>query len=331
MTTGRGQYYKRLAKGTLPLAGLKALEDFARDRVSLQPIDRQLLSTGPSHKALPSQLTHLSLHLARGSRSWNGLVVGFPGNRDDLSTNHVGTPFLRMVLYPILALHGMASEHYGVDLPCLYLLGDRFSDVFLRKFRFLAQAVDHVLILTRDIVPLDSAVPAASIADKNRESYVQNILCERMAQGGLSLPTRMGSVTLSFLATELPTCEGTRNPERLDILAVNRNDGALVAFELKGPKASQLEIENLFFQGLEHRDWLEQNKMAIKFIVEGPRGRRINTRKRVMLVLGLCADHIPPLFLEFRRRATAKDPYLDIRFVRLVVEPSGLVCVGDVR
>jgi hypothetical protein len=54
---------------------------------------------------------------------------------------------------------------------------------------------------------------------------------------------------------------------------------------MKGPEAKRVEIENLFLQGLEHRNWLEYNKMAVKLMFDGVRGPRINTRKRVRLLL----------------------------------------------
>jgi hypothetical protein len=288
-----------------------------QESLSLEELDRSVLGANSDGEILPAQLTRLSLHVARAGRSWSGIVVGFPGTKSDLATTHVGTPFLRVILYPILALRRRAMDHYGADLPCIYLIGDRFSDVFLRKFRFLAQTVPHAIVLTKDIVNLNNTVRLGKDGDRSRESYVQNSLCDTMRRHSLTVPDSAGDVRLTYLAREVPTCEGTQEPERLDILAVDKNDGTLVAVELKGPKANKTELDNLFFQGLEHRDWLEANKMAIKLLVEGPRGRSINTRKRVKLILGFFGDQLPSLFPELRARAHTKDPHLRILFARL--------------
>mgnify|MGYP001417889016 CR=1 FL=1 len=86
-----------------------------------------------------------------------------------------------------------------------------------------------------------------------------------------------------------------------------------------------LEVENLFLQGLEHRNWLEDNKMALKFLLEGPKGRGINTRKRVGLALGLYDKDVPPLFRELRDRAVRNDRLLTIDFVRLRNRVGGKV------
>lgn len=58
--------------------------------------------------------------------------------------------------------------------------------------------------------------------------------------------------------------------------------------------------------------------MAVKLLFDrGPRGRRINTKKRVRLLLGFYGKHIPHLFKEFRFEAIRRDPYLEIDFVQL--------------
>ena len=103
-------------------------------------------------------------------------------------------------------------------------------------------------------------------------------------------------------------------PERLDVLGVDNEDRSLVAFEIKGPDCGQVELENLFLQGLAHRRWLERNKMAVELMFDGPRGRRINARKRVRLLLGFFQEEVPALFWEMREEAM-RDPYLRIDFV----------------
>ncbi len=94
----------------------------------------------------------------------------------------------------------------------------------------------------------------------------------------------------------------------------------MLHLKLKGPEASRLESENLFLQGMEHRNWLEKNKMAVKLLFDnGPRGRRINTKKRVRLVLGLFSDHIPQLFIKLKEQACKEDKYLYVDIVNLRV------------
>jgi hypothetical protein len=63
--------------------------------------------------------------------------------------------------------------------------------------------------------------------------------------------------------------------------------------------------------------------MGVKFVVEGPRGRHINTRKRVRLILGFFDDDVPDLFWEMRDEAMQRDSYLEIDFVHLA-QPGGL-------
>src|SRR3989338_441807 len=53
---------------------------------------------------ISGDLARLSLYIIKGNKSWQGLAVGFPGNTEDLTTTNVGTPFLRLLLYPIQEL-----------------------------------------------------------------------------------------------------------------------------------------------------------------------------------------------------------------------------------
>jgi len=80
-------------------------------------------------------------------------------------------------------------------------------------------------------------------------------------------------------------------------------------------------------QYLEHRNWLEKNKMAVKFIIDGPKGKRINTKKRVRLILGFFGGHVPALFYELRREAQRKDRYLRIDFVKFDRDPRGKLTI----
>ena len=47
-----------------------------------------------------------------------------------------------------------------------------------------------------------------------------------------------------------------------------------------------------------------------------PTGKRINTLKRVRLILGFFKDEVPELFWELRRQALRHDRYIRIDFVR---------------
>lgn len=154
---------------------------------------------------------------------------------------------------------------------------------------------------------------------ENRESWTQMKLCEKMNTAeGLTIRTEGKASTIKFLSSEVPCSEGTENPERLDILGYEDSDHALIAFELKRMNASRVELENLFLQGMEHSNWLEKNKYAIKLLFDdGPRGKRINERKRVRLLLGFYGAKISHLFEELRKEAVRRDPYLEIRFIRL--------------
>jgi hypothetical protein len=65
-------------------------------------------------------------------------------------------------------------------------------------------------------------------------------------------------------------------------------------------------------------NWIEKNKMALKLLFDGdPRGKRINTRKRVRLLLGFYGDKVPHIFTELRNESKRRDAYAEIDFVRL--------------
>jgi len=148
---------------------------------------------------------------------------------------------------------------------------------------------------------------------------------------GLNLPVSGDkSIRAKFISYEIPTVAGNINPERLDVMGYDKEENSLIVFELKGPKAGTIELENLFLQGMEHRNWLEENKMAVRFGFDGPNGRNINTRKRVKLVLGFCGDTVPPLFHDLKAQALRRDKHLLIEFCRLIPpnNDGGRVKVG---
>lgn len=289
-------------------------------------------SKGMSLEKLPAEILKkagyrpkLELRVCRGNSNWEGLVVGFPGTKKDLSTQNIGTPYLRKILYPILALQRELRPHYSRPMRCLYLIADRFNDVFLRKFSFLGSLVPHVIVLIEDLRKwADRKEGHAPKSTKGiiDENYLQKNLCDRMkSNAGLRLSAgsdKDKSIRVGLLSYEVPTVLSALKTERLDILGNDLDDHSLVAIEIKGPDANRPELENLFFQGLEHRNWLEENKMAVKFAMDGPTGNRINTRKRVKLVLGLSGVPIPELFPQLRSEAVKRDRHLQIKFCRLI-------------
>lgn len=313
-------YAQALKEGSLNKTAINNISDFMISRgMSIEKSSAVILE----QKKITRYRPKLELYICRGSRSWEGFVVGFPGTKEDLLTKNVGTPYLRKILYPILVLHRRIRMEYSGAMPCLYLIGAHFNDVFLRKFIFLRSLVPHVIILTEDLrkcaVSKKSHVSAFSYGRIN-ENYFQKSLCKQMSsEERLKLPSSTGKdIQVGLISYEVPTVAGTERPERLDILGYDIDDHSLVAFEIKGPDAGRVELENLFFQGLEHRDWLEENKMAVKFAFDGQTGNRINTKKRVKLILGFCGEEIPELFLDLRKEAQKRDRYLQIEFCRLM-------------
>ena len=318
----KGGYAADLKNGLLDERALDSLENLLKKHLTLEDVSPELLGKWKGRAAIPIDLRRLRLHVARYRKdSWEGLVVGFPG---ELTTEYVTTPFLRKLLYSILELHRRLQESTGDRQPCIYILGRRFPDVFHRKFALLDEVTPHTIVLTADIVPKLTPKFAPPSRYVGNEYDVQGLLNQQLRMpAGLRVPTACGeSLNLAYVAHEVACWEGTKEPERLDILCRNIDDKSLVAFELKGPNPQRTELENLFLQGIEHRNWLEANKMALKFTFDGPLGTQINTRKRTRLVLGFFGDHVPTLFEELRAQATRKDKYISIDFVRLHIEPG---------
>ncbi len=313
-------YSRSLKDGALSTKALEGIKDFIIDDrgMRVEPFSEELLK----QYKVTKHLSRLDLSICYGSRSWEGLMVGFPGNRRELSTQNVGTPYLRIILYPILDLYGKLRQQSPNAMPCLYLLGERFNDVFLRKFSFFKSLVAHVIVLTDDLRHCGERayeVPTEK-ASKIGEYYLQKSLSEQMFKDeGLNLPVSGGkSIRAGFISYEVPTVAGNINPERLDVMGYDKEDNSLIAFELKGPTASKIELDNLFLQGMEHRNWLEENKMAVRLGFDGPKMKNINTRKRVKLLLGFCGDVVPPLFHDLKAQALRRDKHLQIEFCRLI-------------
>lgn len=324
MTKNGCKYFSDLSNKRLSIKPIKLILNYMQNVMKLEDVPSDLHRSGEFGSKITEELTRLSLSIVRGRNSWEGLMVAFPGDRHDLSTKNVGTPYIRMILYPILDLYHRINKFEKRNMPCVYLVGDRFSDVLLRKFSLLKRVVPHVITLTNDLY--NSSIhklhyPATEM-NSDHEVWWQMQLCKILEPDeGLNIPIEDNSdfINARLLSHEVPTSEATENPERLDILCYDTNDHSLIAFELKGPKSGKVELENLFLQGMEHRNWLEKNKMAVKFLFDGPGGRKIHTRKRVKLILGFCNEEVPPLFYILRDEAKRKDRYLDIHFCRYFV------------
>jgi hypothetical protein len=312
-------YYSMLVNGKIDNNdAVNKLLGKLREHMAIEPIPEDVIKKSHMGPKILDKLTRLPLYIARGLRSWGGLVIGFPGTKDQLSSEFVGTPYLRSILYPILDLYQRIQKYEENRLPCIYIIGERFPDVFLRKFRLLKEITPHVIILTKDLIGSKKHSVLPNFPEKFNEQWVQSYFCKEMVSDkGLNIPTVDGEVRAGLISYEVPTWEGTKNPERLDILGYDKSDHSLIAFEFKGPSANRVELENLFLQGLQHREWLEQNKMAIKLIFDGPLGEHINTRKRVRLMLGFFGKQIPELFHLLRDKHQSKDRHLQINFVEI--------------
>lgn len=317
-------YFKALSDGNeLDFKPLNDLFEKLKTHLVIEPIPIGIFAKSNGQPKITEELTRLSIYVARGNNSWGGMIVAFPGSTKQITTEIVGTPYLRRILYPILDLHQRINNHYEESLPCLYLLGSRFPEVLLRKFRLLESLIPHVIILTSDLINSSNQAKERASQEmfdnfpkKINEGWVQRWLCREMNRPvGLKVPIESGDIQVGFLGKEIPASEGTTQPERLDILGYDKSDHSLIAFEIKGPNCSRVELENLFLQGLEHQKWLEMNKMAIKFALDGPNGRRINTRKRVRLLLGFFQDTVPCMYWALREQALKQDKYLQIDFV----------------
>lgn len=108
-------YRGALNRGTLSYESLNQLLAFFEDKkMCLENVPKQYLK----QMGVSSLLNRLELRVCYGKRSWKGLIIGFPGNRDELSTKYVGTPYLRVILYPILDLYIKLQQQSAKPMPC---------------------------------------------------------------------------------------------------------------------------------------------------------------------------------------------------------------------
>jgi len=310
----RGQYYKDYITGKIN--DFKAIDNLLAilgKQLKIEPVPEGLI------KGLPKPLRTLPLYIAKGHYSWAGLVVGFVGTKKQLSIEYVSSPYLRKLLYPIMELYDRI-EAQGTKLNCVYFLGAKFSEVFIRKFNQLKLHIPHVIVLTQDLLKAKNQPEVPKFPNNFNEAWVQAYLCRELSKPeGIEIPVAGGSINAGLVGYEVPTHDGTVDSERADILAQDKANHGLIVMELKGLQCSKSELFNLFYQADQHRVWLENNdnKMAIKALFDGIRGKRISTKKRVRLVLCYFGD-IPDRFYSMAQKLMEKDKYLKIDFVKLV-------------
>jgi hypothetical protein len=318
------RYYPLLIANELTMAPIDRILTQVRKYLSVTPLEKELLTLTADNGKIPKRLSKLPLYSVTGHKSWSGLMVCFPGTHNDLRTDNVGTPYIRSILYPILKLQRRMQEQRQPEMSRIYVVGDAFSDVLLRKFKLLESTGADVIVLTSNLLKLATGkdyLAKELTTAMHREDYIQKALCKMMVKPeGISILTREGMKRIGYISHEFRTSEGTQNPEKLDILGCDVDDNSLVAFEIKGRDANRVDLENLFLQGLEHRNWLEANKRAVKLMFEGPKGSKINSRRRVRLMLGFFGDYVPPLFDELRTRKEGPDRYLKIDVVKLSLD-----------
>ena len=244
------RYYSLLKANELTIAPVDRILAQVRNYLSVTQLDKELLALIADNGKIPKRLSRLPLYSVTGHKSWSGLMVCFPGTHNDLRTDNVGTPYIRSILYPILELHRRLQQHEQVRMSCIYVIGEAFPDVLLRKFKLLESTGADVIVLTSNLLKLATRknyLAKESTTTMNREDYVQKALCKMMAKPqGLRISTREGVKRIGYISHEFRTSAGTQNPEKLDILGCDLDDKSLVAFEIKGQDANRVELENLF-------------------------------------------------------------------------------------
>jgi len=151
MSENYGRYFSDLTIKKLSIKSVESILAHMNKIMKLKEIPPAVIRGGEYGSKVTEQLTRLDLSIVTGNKSWEGLGVVFPGDRHDLTTRNVGTPYIRMILYPILDLYHRIQKLEKRKMPCVYIVGDRFSDVLLRKFSLLNTVIPHVIILTNDL------------------------------------------------------------------------------------------------------------------------------------------------------------------------------------
>jgi len=162
------------------------------------------------------------------------------------------------------------GSYYSRPMRCLYVTRERFNDIFLRKFSLFGSLLPRGIVFSEDLRRWadrkEGHTPDGTKGITRNENDLQKYLCCQMkSKAALRLPAGSNndrSFRVRLLSCEVPTVFGTLRTEILDIPGYDLDDHSLVALEIKGPDANRSERENLFSQGMEHRNLLEKNKMA---------------------------------------------------------------------
>lgn len=117
MRRKRGGYFSALSGGGLDSVAVDRLLCCLERHLDVQELPEAVFRGCGAQPKITEELTRLPLRVARGNRRWGGLVVAFPGRAADLTTNFVGTPYLRRILYPLLDLHRRTQRFLGEELP----------------------------------------------------------------------------------------------------------------------------------------------------------------------------------------------------------------------
>jgi len=237
------KYIYHVRDGELSLQAVKSLMLHVSKHLVVSEIPEDILNSG---NKITYNLASLPIYLVKGHKSWSGIAVCFPGNKQDLQTEKIGTPYIRSILYPILELSRRVKKKEPGRFECIYIVGEYISEVLLRKFRLLKSITPNIIVLSKNILALAGPVSAIKAVppSKINEDFVQKSLCRKLLTPvGLSIPTRSDNINVGYIKHEMKTQCGTKEPEKLDILGYDKDDGSLIAFEIKGPTCSRVELE----------------------------------------------------------------------------------------
>ena len=106
--TGKESYSKSVREGKLTKKYILEIEGVLKKHLNVKEVAKEDVRD----MGISENLVRLPIFIIKGDKSWQGLAVGFPGNTEELTTNNVGTPFLRILLYPMLELFQKISNKY---------------------------------------------------------------------------------------------------------------------------------------------------------------------------------------------------------------------------
>ena len=110
MAKNYGKYFSNLSNKKISIKPVEPILNYMQKVMKFEEIPSILFRRGEYGSKITEELTRLKLLIVRGRKSWEGLLVSFPGNRHDLKTKNIGTPYIRMILYPILDLYDRINE-----------------------------------------------------------------------------------------------------------------------------------------------------------------------------------------------------------------------------